>query len=159
MKNKEKYNLTELAVMSDLKNNDYSVVELEVFDSKDNRVYKTEIDLENNKASLIQDAVMDYYNKWLEAEYVEPIRLTRNEKAILESLEDYWKYVARDEYGELMIYTGEPKKGDYRFTSKEPYRNISFFNHLFQFIKWEDEEPYSIEELLKCEVVDDEDCK
>ena len=30
-------------------------------------------------------------------------------------------------------------------------RTFEFFNHLFQFIKWEDEEPYNIEDLLKGE--------
>lgn len=28
------------------------------------------------------------------------------------------------------------------------YRSFSLFDHLFQFIKWEDEEPYNIQELL-----------
>lgn len=29
------------------------------------------------------------------------------------------------------------------------YINIYEFKHLFQFIKWEDEEPYEIEKLLE----------
>lgn len=90
--------------------------------------------------------------EWYFQEYKEPIKITRNEKAILESLINDWKYIARDSFGELMIYTDEPEKCDYKFTSKKPYRNISFFNHLFQFITFDDSEPYSIEELLKCEV-------
>ena len=97
---------------------------------------------------------------WLEAEYIEPIRLTRNEKAILESLPKEIKWIARDKHDlDLFVYSNKPyreEKNRYWRASLGSCRMLSIFNHLFQFIKWEDEEPQSIEELLKCGVVDDE---
>lgn len=95
-------------------------------------------------------------NEWLEAEYKEPIRLTKNEKAILESLDDKWKWIARDEQDNgLVVFPTKPKKEE-AWWSGQGCCDLMLFNHLFSFIKWEDSEPYSIEELLKCEVADDE---
>ena len=93
--------------------------------------------------------------QWLNAEYKEPIRLRKNEKVILESLSKKWKWIARDSNYNLDVYSDKPHKDEvcwYDVGGADFY----FFKHLFQFIKWEDEEPYSIEELLKCEVIDNE---
>lgn len=93
--------------------------------------------------------------QWLESEYVEPIRLTRNEKAILESLPKEYKWITRNIEHALLVHSIKPQNGTW-------YRNdivsyIDVFNHLFDFIEAGNSKPYSIEELLKCEVVDDVD--
>lgn len=42
------------------------------------------------------------------------------------------------------------------WVSKNEFKTLSSFNELLQFIKWEDEEPASIQEILRnCEVADD----
>lgn len=41
------------------------------------------------------------------------------------------------------------------WVSENQYKTLLSFNELFKFIKWEDEKPTSIDELLKnCEVVE-----
>jgi len=72
--------------------------------------------------------------------------LTDDEKAILRNLDKQWKYIGRNEDNSLSIAKKDFIKSNYYWVSD---RTADFpFDHLFQFIKWEDEEPYSIEELL-----------
>ena len=86
--------------------------------------------------------------EWLEEEYKEPI--TEDEKAILRSLGADLKWLARDESGTLYAYRDKPLKDFHSWKTEEyfPYGSLFLFNHLFQFVKWEDKEPYSIEGLL-----------
>ena len=90
----------------------------------------------------------DYTCKELLWERKEP-KLTEDEKAILRNLPKEYKWIARDLSGMVYIFIEKPEKGQaiwYGFG--QPM--ITFY-HLFQFIQWEDKEPYSIEELLKGE--------
>jgi hypothetical protein len=54
--------------------------------------------------------------------------------------------MARDQDGNLCIYEEKPKK-DVNYWHFEDYEYISYFNHLFPAIKWEDEEPTLISEI------------
>ena len=72
-------------------------------------------------------------------------KLTEDEKAILRNLPQYYKWIARDGNGVVCLYPDKPHKSK---TIWDSYGALFPFHHLFQFIKWEDEEPYSIEELL-----------
>lgn len=97
--------------------------------------------------------------KWFESEYVERVKLTSNEKAILESIDKKYQWIARSSDGGLVIYSVKPLKGKKTWRIIEPayINSMNIFNPLFQFIKWEDDEPYNIAELLKnCEVVENE---
>ena len=110
----------------------------------------------------------DFYKKgdcekrrieWLYSEYKEPIKLSRLEYEILKKAKEFqYKYIARDENGNLYAYQDQPKKnGDYWSDGCFTGSYIADWLFCFKFVKWEDEEPYSIDELMKCEVVDDED--
>lgn len=95
--------------------------------------------------------------KWLLSEYKEPIKLSKLEYDILKYLVDYTKYlyITRDRCNGLFLYGMEPSKGDGCWHG-ESYAGITSFNKLFQFVRWEDSTPTSIEEVLEnCEVVDD----
>lgn len=90
--------------------------------------------------------------KWLYEEYTPPKpKLTKREHAFCEAVESGW--LARDEDEELYLHQNKPEKrtitwvGD--ITSSEI--NLRFYPS-FDFITWEDDEPYSIEEMLKWEV-------
>lgn len=73
--------------------------------------------------------------------------ISEDEKAILRNLPKYYKWIARDIDGRLYIYASKPKK---RLTMWESMGSpMILFDHIFKFIKWEDDEPYSIEELLE----------
>ena len=89
---------------------------------------------------------------WLKAEHKEKITLSEAERVILESLDhEYW-YIARNKNGTLTIFLGMPRKESEKWNSRGfKFVVLNCFNHLFQFIKWEDEEAYNIAELLKGE--------
>ena len=145
MKNKEKY---------------FNKI-LEAFINGEGCVFKiSNIYKRDSCTGISCDECAEITKQWLEQEYKEHVKLTRNEKAILESLDNKWSWIARDECNSLGVYSVAPVKGvDVRYwvlRTEGDFESLNAFKHLFQFIKWEDEEPYSIEELLKCEVVEDD---
>lgn len=108
------------------------------------------------------------YNRfnWLLSEYKEPAKLTRLEHDILKYLfnDTGYRYIVRDKYyhqGDifyLYIFKNKPREDSGGWHSNDPYDRSQFyaFNNLFKFIKFEDEEPTSIKDVLEnCEVVND----
>lgn len=97
--------------------------------------------------------------KWLLSEYREPVKLTRMEYDILKYLSDNTRhmYIARNKDGNLFLYDTEPVKNKVNdWWSGRNIHGMLAFNKLFQFVKWEDEKPTSIQEVLNnCEVVED----
>lgn len=91
---------------------------------------------------------VEFIKKWLYEEYEEPIKLTDGEKAILRNLPKKYKWIARDKNNNLYLYVDNPCKIGDDWSSDE-FDIFKVYNNLFKFIKWEDEETYSIEELLK----------
>lgn len=79
------------------------------------------------------------------------IKLIEDEKVILRNLPECFKWIARDEDGRLFVYSFKPLKTTHAWMgdSLMYFTYLNVFNHLFSFIKWEDEEPYLIEDLLK----------
>ena len=95
--------------------------------------------------------------KWLLSEYKEPIKLSKSEYDILKYLSDNteYLYIARDKSGFLVVYPNKPDKLETSWGNYGSIGDLNVFTELFQFVKWEDEEPTSIEELLKnCEVTE-----
>lgn len=89
----------------------------------------------------------DYTLKKVLWERKEKPKLTEDEKTILRNIDKKYKWIARDEIELLCIFIDKPKKeSSYWFTGN--YQSLVAFNHLFQFITWEDEEPYLISDLL-----------
>ena len=86
--------------------------------------------------------------EWFEQEY--KVLITEDEKAILRNLSADLKWIARDESGTLYAYRDKPLKDFCEWRAKEYFTccSLFLFNHLFQFVKWEDKEPYLIEDLL-----------
>ena len=92
--------------------------------------------------------------EWLLEEHKEPIKLTKAEKVILENIDNKFKYIARDLDNLLFIYNKKPKKGSIQWVGYNGSHDFCVFKHLFNFVKWKDEEPYLIEDILKnCEVI------
>lgn len=96
---------------------------------------------------------------WLKQEYKGKIELSEAEGVILESIDKKYGWIARDEDDELSIYEEKPHKREYGGWDTESMssecESLSAFNHLFQFVKWEDEEPYNIEELIESSEAED----
>ena len=105
-----------------------------------------------NRCNLfdVMKVYKDYTLTELLWERKEKPQLTEDEKVILKVLlNEKYKWIARDKNDWLYVYASKPKKG---ITIWENTGSPMMpFVHLFNFIKWEDEEPYSIEELLKGE--------
>ena len=103
-------------------------------------------------------ACSDRLREWSESEYVEKPTITSREKNFLDLLLPKWKYIARDSNNELYIYNEKPERRDYDWYSNDGILcriSTRFFGNMFDFIKCEDEEPWSIEDLKKLEVRDE----
>lgn len=88
----------------------------------------------------------------------EPIKLTDDERCLLKLLLSInCNYVARDNLGNLQVFTNKPYKDDSLTGSwrvkNQKLRSIAedlpIFNHMFKFIQFKDNEPYLIKDLLK----------
>ena len=98
----------------------------------------------------IMKVYKDYTCKELLWERKDP-KITEDEKVILRNLPKEYKWITRDSSGMVYIYTQRPTKLSCIWSEDSFGGLVIPFDHLFRFIKWEDEEPYSIEELLKGE--------
>ena len=94
----------------------------------------------------------DYTLKIVLWKHKEKFALTKDEKAILSNMRGY-NWITRGKNDCLCVHVSKPEKfEDYWRLPFSPLgfgTRLEVFDHLFKFIKWEDEEPYSIEDLLK----------
>ena len=81
--------------------------------------------------------------------------ITEDEKVILSNISGKYEWIARDESGVLYIYHDKPKKEEFMWVDGFENRCLNLFNHLFGMVKWEDDEPWRIEDLLKLDVKED----
>lgn len=81
--------------------------------------------------------------------------ITEDEKVILLNLPGKYEWIARDESGVLYIYDDKPKKKEFTWAVGFGSRCLNLFNHLFKMVKWEDDEPWKFEDLLKLDVKKD----
>lgn len=97
--------------------------------------------------------------KWCESEYVEKPTITSREKNFLDAILPNFKYIARDFNDNLCIYYNKPKRNsmdnywipDDEDNDRYYYVSSNMYGNMFDFIKWEDEEPWLIEDLKKLE--------
>lgn len=73
-------------------------------------------------------------------------KINHEEYGSLKSLDDKWKWIARDEKGELWAYSRKPTKEN-KFWREGILMGLS--NGILQFIQREDDEPYNIQELIE----------
>lgn len=80
-------------------------------------------------------------------------KLSEGERVILKNLDKRWKWIVRNENGELNIFEEEPfrsTQANYWVSSWETESDyLGAFSHLFKFINFEDEYAYNIEQLLE----------
>lgn len=91
-------------------------------------------------------------------EYKEPVKLTKFEYEYLKvAKENGYNFITRDKDNRLYGTSEKPKKYNTTWAGSGAY--IGMFESMFKFVKWEDEEPYSIDEILaNCTIVSgDED--
>lgn len=104
------------------------------------------------------NACRDKLYEWAESEYVEPKpTITSREKSFLDVLLPSCKYIARDKDNLLYVYYDKPIRGNKFWISDYASYDMpkNMYGDVFSFIKWEDEEPWNIEDLKKLEVKDE----
>nr|DAZ32830.1 MAG TPA: hypothetical protein [Caudoviricetes sp.] len=90
-------------------------------------------------------------------EYKEPIKLTKLEHEYLkEAIKNEYMYIACDVNEHIYFYKDKPFKSlDEWIVASNDCRGI--LDSLLNFVKWEDEEPWDIDNILaNCEVIEDE---
>ena len=91
--------------------------------------------------------------EWCASEHIERPKLSKNEKIFLELLNPKCcKYMARDKEGKLFIFLDEPFKNDAFWNGHRMFACLSSIiieNLNFNMVKWEDEKPWSVEDLKK----------
>ena len=94
--------------------------------------------------------------EWAEAEHVERPVISKRDRAFLEYLSTNIQYMARDMSDRLYIYPRKPYKQVNCWSSSacETEKALWMFNIDFPMVKWEDDEPWLIDDLKKLEVVD-----
>lgn len=98
--------------------------------------------------------------EWAESEYIEKPVISKKDRAFLDYFKEECKYIVRDENGMLFVWIDEPSKfvPDGEWASLPEDTKCYLLNFLvvdFPMVKWEDEEPWLIEDLKKLEVVED----
>jgi hypothetical protein len=88
-------------------------------------------------------------------EYKKPVKLSKFEHEYLKvAKKEGFNFIARDKNNNLYLYSNKPWKDKIDWDYED--RTTPVFAELFKFVKWENESPMLIEELLKCEVIENE---
>lgn len=74
--------------------------------------------------------------------------LSEVERIILENVDKKFKYITRDKNRELFIFEGKPYKCQNEWAQRYAI-DFEPFRYLFEMVKWEDEEPTLIADLLE----------
>lgn len=94
--------------------------------------------------------------EWAESEYVEPMRISKMDKAFLDYIRDVYNFVVRDEEGKLFIYSSKPyKNNDGVWVAWGTKYGLRCFDIKLPMVKREDEEPWKIEDLKELEAVNE----
>ena len=94
--------------------------------------------------------------EWAESEYIENQVISKRDRAFLDFLIGKYEYIARDKTSYLYVYSAKPDKCDV-FWSRNNCDCFCLADCVdvdFSMVKWEDEEPWLIEDLKKLEVAD-----
>lgn len=84
-------------------------------------------------------------------------KVSEDEKAILRNISSEFRFIVRNMSGNIFLFEFSPHK-NYNYNvwhrHDSPFGSgkivdFSVYKHLFQYVKWEDEEPKRIEDLLK----------
>ena len=97
--------------------------------------------------------------KWAESEYIEKPVISKRDSVILDYFKSNLKYIARNEDGKLFAYEAQPRKGKtyWKCTCGNCLLLNRQLNIDFPMVKWEDEEPWLIEDLKRLEVCEEYD--
>ena len=94
--------------------------------------------------------------EWAESEYIEKPVISKRDRTFLEYLDKQYEYLARDKTGQLYAHRAKPYRDDSFWTNVgRRFCLNDRINVDFPMVKWEDSEPWLIEDLKRLEVVDE----
>lgn len=150
MKNKEKYEKLVLSLACD-KNNSFGV---------DKKTGEMKICSEMHCTECLFHEKIETCRisrrKWLEQEYIEKPVISKMDRAFLEYLGENMKWMTRDYNGKLWAWEAIPEKSVIsKVWTCAAGNGLNAFNIDFPMVKWEDDEPWLIEDLKQLEVVEE----
>lgn len=115
------------------------------------------IDIVCSKCSLAVGSCTESRKEWAESEYIEPVKISKRDRAFLDYIKNNFVYIARNENDKLFAYEAQPRKEKtyWKCTCGNCLLLNRQLNIDFPMVKWEDEEPWFIEDLKKLEVVEE----
>lgn len=93
--------------------------------------------------------------EWAEEEYIEKPKISRNDRTFLDYIQDGYRYMARNKRGSLFAYKAKPGRGEITWAYEFGMLSADKVKIDFPMVKWENKEPWLIEDLKKLEVVDE----
>lgn len=103
---------------------------------------------EIQKAYSLSDMLV--FGKGLDLIWERKSELSEVERVILENLYRDSNYITRDKNRELWLFENRPVKKDCSWNLHNGVgENFNLYKHLFKMVKWEDEEPTLIADLLE----------
>ena len=108
--------------------------------------------------SYTMEDLKEIANIWAEnnhEEYIEKPKISRSDRTFLDYVPENYKYMARDEDGMLFAYKERPRKRSEIWICGSELFEIYKAKVRFPMVKWENKEPWLIEDLKKLEVVDE----
>ena len=114
--------------------------------------------INNNKLEVLYEGLWGYtaiaFNKVATSEITKLPKkkeFTDDELCILRNIDKKYKWIARDESGNLCIFVSKPNKNEEIWENMihSDYIEFHCYNHLFNSIKWEDEEPIYIDDYVE----------
>lgn len=95
--------------------------------------------------------------RWAESEYIEKPVISKRDRTFLDYIKNNFVYIARNENGKLFAYEVQPRKEKtyWKCTCGNCLLLNRQLNIDFPMVKWEDTEPWLIEDLKKLEVVEE----
>lgn len=93
--------------------------------------------------------------EWAESEYIEKPVISKRDRAFLEYIDKKFTYITRNHDGWIHLFAVEPRKDKMTWTSGYLSSTLSSLNIDLPMVKWENKEPWLIEDLKKLEVVDE----
>lgn len=79
--------------------------------------------------------------------------LTGLEEEILKAIDPVFKFIVRDKYGKMFVYRQKPRKAENTWASNSIYTSFPLPS-LFDWITFEDAEPWCIDDLVKRPALD-----
>lgn len=115
------------------------------------------LDIVCSKCSFAVGSCTESRKEWAESEYIEPVKISKRDRAFLDYIKDRYKYIVRDLDGDLYVYTEKPEKMivcyDGLLCESRTLNKICDIK--LPMIKWEDDKPWLIEDLKKLEVCEE----